>query len=112
MDEEYRFGQRTLLDVLNSQQDLLTARSNLAFAKHDRVLASFALAQATGLLTLQNVVSALDKSVAPRASALIVGRGISLRKTLDEKLFVTGKAADKYTTPLANKTQDWLLRTY
>ena len=112
MGEEYRFGQRTLLDVLNSQQDLLTARSNLAFAEHDRVLASFALAQATGLLTLTNVVSALDKSVAPRASALIVGRDFPLRRTLDEKLFVRGNAAVKYPTPLADKTQNWLLRTY
>ena len=67
MSEEYRFGQRTTLDILNAQQDLLSARINMATALHDRVLASFALSQAIGALTLPNVVAALDagKPLAP-----------------------------------------------
>jgi outer membrane protein len=48
--EEARVGQRTTLDVLNSQQELLNARVNLITAQRDRVVASYAVVQATGRL--------------------------------------------------------------
>jgi outer membrane protein len=48
--EEARVGQRTTLDVLNSQQELLNARVNLITAQRDRVVASYAVVQAMGRL--------------------------------------------------------------
>lgn len=49
--EEARVGQRTTLDVLNAQQELLNARVNLITAQRDRVVAAFSLVQAMGRLT-------------------------------------------------------------
>jgi outer membrane protein len=49
--EEARVGQRTTLDVLNSQQELLNARVNLITAQRDRVVGSYAVVQATGQLS-------------------------------------------------------------
>jgi outer membrane protein len=43
-------GQRTTLDVLNSQQDLVAARGRLISAQRDRVIASYSLAAALGRL--------------------------------------------------------------
>lgn len=51
--EEARVGQRTTLDVLNAQQELLNARVNLITAQRDRVVASYAVLQAVGRLTTQ-----------------------------------------------------------
>jgi outer membrane protein len=49
--EEARVGQRTTLDVLNQQQELLTARVNLIRAQRNRVVASYAVVQAMGRLS-------------------------------------------------------------
>lgn len=49
--EEARVGQRTTLDVLNAQQELLNARVNLITAQRDRVVAGYAVLQAMGRLT-------------------------------------------------------------
>ena len=51
--EEARVGQRTTLDVLNQQQELLNARVNLITAQRDRVVASYAVVQAIGRLTVK-----------------------------------------------------------
>jgi outer membrane protein len=48
--EEARVGQRTTLDVLNAQQELLNARVNLITAQRDRVVASYAVVQSVGRL--------------------------------------------------------------
>lgn len=48
--EEAKVGQRTTLDVLNAQQELLTARSSLVTAQRDRVIASYNLLSAIGSL--------------------------------------------------------------
>ena len=53
MREEARVGQRTTLDVLNAQQDLVSARVALVTAQHDRVVASFAVLSAVGGLSPQ-----------------------------------------------------------
>jgi outer membrane protein len=53
--EEARVGQRTTLDVLNAQQELLNARVNLITAQRDRVVASYAVVQATGRLSSRNL---------------------------------------------------------
>jgi outer membrane protein len=49
--EEARVGQRTTLDVLNAQQELLTARVNLITAQHDRVVFSYSVVRAVGRLS-------------------------------------------------------------
>lgn len=49
--EEARVGQRTTLDVLNAQQELLNARVNLITAQRDRIVGAYALIQAMGRLT-------------------------------------------------------------
>lgn len=49
--EEAKVGQRTTLDVLNAQQDLLNGRQTLIQAQRDRVVASYALLSAVGWLT-------------------------------------------------------------
>jgi outer membrane protein len=50
--EEARVGQRTTLDVLNAQQELVNARVALVTAQHDRVVASYALLAAVGGLSV------------------------------------------------------------
>jgi len=50
--EEARVGQRTTLDVLNAQQELVNARVALVTAQHDRVVASYTLLAAAGGLSL------------------------------------------------------------
>src|SRR4051794_15867031 len=64
--EEARVGQRTTLDVLNAQQELVNARVALVTAQRDRVVASFALLSAVGRLspvTLKLATEAYDPRV-------------------------------------------------
>lgn len=49
--EEARVGQRTTLDVLNAQQELVNARVSLITAQRDRVVASFTLLASVGRLS-------------------------------------------------------------
>jgi outer membrane protein len=49
--EEARVGQRTTLDVLNAEQDLVNARVALVTAQRDRVVASYTLLAAVGRLS-------------------------------------------------------------
>ena len=53
--EEARVGQRTTLDVLNAQQDLVNARVALVTAQRDRVVASYTVLAAVGSLSPQIV---------------------------------------------------------
>jgi outer membrane protein len=53
--EEARVGQRTTLDVLNAQQELVNARVSLVTAQRDRVVASFTLLSAVGRLSPQQL---------------------------------------------------------
>lgn len=52
--EERKVGQRTTLDVLDSQQDVLDAQEALAAAQRDAVVASYALLAAMGKLTVRD----------------------------------------------------------
>jgi outer membrane protein len=64
--EEAKVGQRTTLDVLNAQQALLSARSQLVTAEHDAVVYSYSLLSAIGRLnapTLGLAVSEYDPRV-------------------------------------------------
>jgi outer membrane protein len=51
--EEARVGQRTTLDVLNAQQELVNARVSMVSAQRDRVVASYTLLAAVGRLSPQ-----------------------------------------------------------
>ena len=51
--EEARLGQRTTLDVLNAQQELVSARIALVAAQRDRLVNSYGLLSAVGRLSPQ-----------------------------------------------------------
>ena len=53
--EEAKAGQRTTLDVLNAQQEVLNAKVNLVTAQRDRVVASYSLASAVGRLSAKRL---------------------------------------------------------
>ena len=52
---EAQGGQRTTIDVLNSQQDLTNARSRQIMAQRDRVIASYTLLSAIGRLDVHTL---------------------------------------------------------
>ncbi|KRD48920.1 MULTISPECIES: TolC family outer membrane protein [Sinorhizobium/Ensifer group] len=52
--EERKVGQRTTLDVLDSQQDVLQAQELLALAQRDAVVASYTLLAASARLTVKS----------------------------------------------------------
>lgn len=52
---EVELGERTILDKLNANQELMDAEVNLATAKRNEIVAQFALAQVLGLLVPQNL---------------------------------------------------------
>ena len=51
--EEALLGARTTLDVLNAEQELLDAKSQLINASYDEYLAAFDVLSASGLLTVE-----------------------------------------------------------
>lgn len=53
--EEFQLGARTTLDVLDLEQDLLDARTNLVSANQDRHLAVYQVLDAMGLLTAEKM---------------------------------------------------------
>ena len=53
--EERNVGQRTTLDVLNAQNDVISAKINLANAEHDVVVASYAILAAVGHLSVERL---------------------------------------------------------
>ncbi len=53
--EEARFGSRTTLDVLNAEQELLDARSNLISAEVEQYVSRYSLLSAMGVLTVDDL---------------------------------------------------------
>ena len=53
--EEQKVGQRTRLDVLNAQSELVNAQINLAQAEHDHVVATYATLSAMGRLSARQL---------------------------------------------------------
>lgn len=51
----FEVGTRTIVDVLNSQSDLLSAKSNLSKARYDYILNSFKLKRYAGNLQIEDV---------------------------------------------------------
>lgn len=58
--EEQRVGQRTTLDVLDSQRDLITAQITLVQAERDKDVAAFSLLSAIGRLTARYLGLGVD----------------------------------------------------
>ncbi len=52
---EADLGLRTPLDVIDSEQDMFTARSNLATARNEQSLASYSLLMSVGLMTAKHL---------------------------------------------------------
>lgn len=55
VQEEARLGARTTLDVLDAEQDVLDAQSNLAAAERDEYVAAYNLISAIGLLNVDHL---------------------------------------------------------
>lgn len=53
VQRESQVGSRTVLDVLNAEQELLNARVNLVQAQHDETVAAYQVKSAVGQLTAQ-----------------------------------------------------------
>ncbi|MFO7297289.1 MAG: TolC family protein, partial [Pseudomonadota bacterium] len=53
--EEERVGQRTLLDVLNAEQELLNAEVNLVTTRRDLVVSAYTLLSSIGRLTAEHL---------------------------------------------------------
>ncbi|RMF37625.1 MAG: transporter [Alphaproteobacteria bacterium] len=58
--EEAKFGERTTLDVLDAEQALLTARSNLVSSQRDAYVAAYNLLSAMGLLNVTHLGLGVD----------------------------------------------------
>jgi outer membrane protein len=55
LSEEYKVGSRSTIDVLNAEEDVLSARINLVSAERDRIVASYQLLATIGKLTARNL---------------------------------------------------------
>jgi outer membrane protein len=53
--QEQGAGERSVIDILNAQQELLSAQVALASARHDRVVAAYRLLSATGQLNARSL---------------------------------------------------------
>lgn len=58
--EEYKVGQRTIIDVLNAQQNLTEARVSLVRAQRDRVVLSYSVLAAMGRLNAPRLALRTD----------------------------------------------------
>lgn len=58
--KESQVGSRTVLDVLNAEQELLSAQVNLVQAQHDEAVANYTLRSAVGQLTAQGLGLPVD----------------------------------------------------
>lgn len=71
---EEQAGTRTILDVLNAEQELLNARVSLVSAKKNLIDASYLLISAMGLMTPDNLDLDIDryrKNAAPVAEKTV-----------------------------------------
>jgi len=60
VQQEAQVGSRTVLDVLDAEQELLNAQVNLVRARHDVVVSSYNLRSATATLTARQLGLAVD----------------------------------------------------
>lgn len=84
--EETRLGSRTMLDLLDAEQDLLEARSNLVSSQRDEYVAALNLLSSMGLLTVENFdlgIPAYDPQVNFNAVTSKASTSFSGSKILD-----------------------------
>jgi TolC family type I secretion outer membrane protein len=55
VEQEARVGSRTVLDVLDAEQELLDAKVNLVRAQHDEIVSAYQLTASVGRLTAQSL---------------------------------------------------------
>ena len=60
VEQEARVGSRTVLDVLDAEQELLNARVDLVRARRDELVAAYALAASIGRLTARDLGLSVD----------------------------------------------------
>lgn len=60
VEEEAKVGSRTVLDVLDAEQELFDARVNLVSAQHDEMVAAFQVKSAVGQMTADGLTLAVD----------------------------------------------------
>ena len=60
VEEEAKVGSRTVLDVLNAEQELFTARVNLVRAQRDETVSAFTLKSALGEMTADGLALQVD----------------------------------------------------
>ena len=60
VEEEAKVGSRTVLDVLNAEQELFTARVNLVRAQRDETVSAYALKSALGGMTADGLSLAVE----------------------------------------------------
>jgi outer membrane protein len=60
VSQESRVGSRTVLDVLNAEQELLTAQVNAVQAAHDEMVAAYQLLNAEGRLSAERLGLAVE----------------------------------------------------
>ena len=108
LQSEWSFGERTLKEVLDAQQEVVNARIGLILAQRDLIVASFTVAQATGRLTMEE----LDRiDLTSRSDSIFLGdkSKVSLklwpRKNKDELNLKTGCLLD-----CTGFESGWLLR--
>ncbi|MEO1200035.1 MAG: TolC family outer membrane protein [Pseudomonadota bacterium] len=77
--EEARVGQRTTLDVLDAEQELLDARVDLVIAERDKVVASYALLSSIGRLSAPGLGLAVREYVPERNYEAVRDQWFGLR---------------------------------
>lgn len=60
VEEEAKVGSRTVLDVLDAEQELFDARVNLVRAQHDEMVAAFQVKSAVGQMTADGLTLPVD----------------------------------------------------
>ncbi len=60
VEEEAKVGSRTVLDVLNAEQELFEAKVNMVRAKHDEMVAAFQVRSALGQMTADTLNLTVD----------------------------------------------------
>ena len=79
--QEVQYGEKTILDQLDAEQDVVTAELNLLIAKHDRLDAIFSLMSAMGVLTSDTL--GLNGMAAPADAAPIDSPIVTLFPIID-----------------------------
>lgn len=81
--QEVAFGEKTLLDQLDAEQDVVTAQLNLLISRHDRIINAYDLLASAGVLTPERLgLAGVSSPVhAPEIENPIVGPFPLLRYT-------------------------------